>query len=64
VKDVPMMEAVRATLCSSTDSLANRHTTKNSNFAPGLVVPTESDFKVGRGRVGDAFSYSGVKYRG
>ena len=36
-----MMEAVRATLCSSTDSLANRHTTRNSNFAPGLVTPRE-----------------------
>ena len=41
MNEVPMIDAVRATLCSSTDSLANRHTTRNSSLAPGFATPRE-----------------------
>ena len=34
VKFGPTMAAVRATLCSSTESFSKRHTTKNSSFEP------------------------------
>lgn len=38
-KDVPIIEAVRAIRCSSTDNFANRHTISISNFAPDWRLP-------------------------
>jgi hypothetical protein len=45
VKLGPTMDAVRAMLCSSTDSFSKRHTTKNSSLEPDRA-PSSTDARL------------------